>query len=256
MIPIGDENPTLRRPVMTYLILAAIFAAWVLAQGAGMDQRVLATSACNLGLIPAELTHRVALGILVPLGNGLTCLVNNEPINTLTPLTSMFVHGSWGHILGNSLYLWIFGNNVEDSTGRARFLAFYLICGLAAAAAHVALEPTSLVPTVGASGAISGIMGAYLVLYPHARIRMFFPPFFLFHVPAWLMLVFWFGTQVLTGLPQLSPMRREVSGGVAVWAHVGGFIAGVILIKLFENRSLVRRRLVAGDARAAFDPNV
>jgi len=137
-----------------------------------------------------------------------------------------------------------------------RFLVFYLICGLAAVAAHVALEPTSPVPTVGASGAISGIMGAYLVLYPHARIRMFFPPFFLFHVPAWLMLVFWFGTQVLTGLPQLSPMRPEVSGGVAVWAHVGGFVAGVILVKFFENRALVRRRLAAGDARAAFDPNV
>jgi membrane associated rhomboid family serine protease len=256
MIPIGDENPTLRAPVMTYLILAAIFAAWVLAQGAGLDPVALAASVCNLGLVPGEVSHRAALGTAVPLGNGLACVVDNEPINTFTPLTSMFLHGSWGHILGNSLYLWIFGNNVEDSTGRVRFLTFYLICGLAAAAAHVALDPTSPVPTVGASGAISGIMGAYLVLYPHARIRMFFPPFFLFHVPAWLMLVFWFGTQVLTGLPQLSPMRREVSGGVAVWAHVGGFVAGLILIKFFENRALVRRRLAAGDARAAFDPNV
>jgi membrane associated rhomboid family serine protease len=256
MIPIGDENPTLRRPVMTYFILAAIFAAWVLVQGAGMDPLALATSVCNLGLVPGEVSHQAALGTAVPLGNGLACVVDNEPINTFTPLTSMFLHGSWGHILGNSLYLWIFGNNVEDSTGRVRFLVFYLICGLAAVAAHVALEPTSPVPTVGASGAISGIMGAYLVLYPHARIRMFFPPFFLFHVPAWLMLVFWFGTQVLTGLPQLSPMRPEVSGGVAVWAHVGGFVAGVILVKFFENRALVRRRLAAGDARAAFDPNV
>jgi membrane associated rhomboid family serine protease len=221
-----------------------------------MDPLALATSVCNLGLVPGEVSHQAALGTAVPLGNGLACVVDNEPINTFTPLTSMFLHGSWGHILGNSLYLWIFGNNVEDSTGRVRFLLFYLICGLAAVAAHVALEPTSPVPTVGASGAISGIMGAYLVLYPHARIRMFFPPFFLFHVPAWLMLVFWFGTQVLTGLPQLSPMRPEVSGGVAVWAHVGGFVAGVILVKFFENRALVRRRLAAGDARAAFDPNV
>jgi len=256
MIPIGDDNPTLRTPVMTYLLLAAIFATWVLVQGAGLEPLALAKSVCDLGLVPGEVTHRAALGTAVPLGNGLACVVDAEPINKFTPLTSMFLHGSWGHILGNSLYLWIFGNNVEDSTGRGRFLAFYLLCGLAAAATHVMLDATSPVPTVGASGAISGIMGAYLVLYPHARIRIFFPPFFLFHVPAWLMLVLWFGTQVLTGLPQLSPMRPEVSGGVAVWAHVGGFVAGVVLVKLFENRALVRRRLAAADARAAFDPNL
>jgi len=240
---------------MTYLLLATTFAVWVLVQGAGLDPLALAKSVCDLGLVPGEVTHRAALGSAVPLGNGLACVVDNEPINRFTPLTSMFLHGSWGHILGNSLYLWIFGNNVEDSTGRGRYLVFYLVCGLVAAATHVALSPASPVPTVGASGAISGIMGAYLVLYPHARIRMFFPPFFLFHVPAWLMLVFWFGTQVLTGLPQLSPMRPEISGGVAVWAHVGGFVAGVVLIKLFENRSLVRRRVEAGNARAVFDPN-
>jgi len=255
MFPIGDENPTLRTPAMTYLLLATTFAVWVLVQGAGLDPLALAKSVCDLGLVPGEVTHRAALGSAVPLGNGLACVVDNEPINRFTPLTSMFLHGSWGHILGNSLYLWIFGNNVEDSTGRGRYLVFYLVCGLVAAATHVALSPASPVPTVGASGAISGIMGAYLVLYPHARIRMFFPPFFLFHVPAWLMLVFWFGTQVLTGLPQLSPMRPEISGGVAVWAHVGGFVAGVVLIKLFENRSLVRRRVEAGNARAVFDPN-
>jgi membrane associated rhomboid family serine protease len=255
MIPIGDDNPTLRPPVMTYLILAAIFATWVLVQGAGMDTTALAASVCNLGLVPGELTHRAPLGSGVPIGRGLACIVDNEPINTLTPLTSMFLHGSWGHILGNSLYLWIFGNNVEDSMGRVRFLVFYLVCGLAAAAAHVFLDPGSPVPTVGASGAISGVMGAYLVLYPHAHVRTYFPPIFLFRVPAFVVLLLWFGTQVLTGLPQLTPMRPEVSGGVAVWAHVGGFIAGLVLVKLFENRSLVRRRTAAGDARTAFQPN-
>jgi membrane associated rhomboid family serine protease len=181
--------------------------------------------------------------------------VDAEPINRLTPITSMFLHGGWGHLLGNSLYLWIFGNNVEDSMGRWRFLVFYLICGLAAAAAHVVLAPGSPVPTVGASGAISGVMGAYLVLYPHARVRTYFPPIFFFRVPAFVVLLIWFALQVFTGLPQLSPLRPDVSGGVAVWAHVGGFIAGVVLVKLFEDRSRVRRRTLAGDARAAYDPN-
>jgi membrane associated rhomboid family serine protease len=254
MIPIGDDNPTLRTPVMTLLILGATFAVWVLVQGAGFQPIALAQSVCNLGLVPGELTHRAPLGSGVPLGNGLACVVDNDPINKFTPLTSMFLHGSWGHILGNSLYLWIFGNNVEDSMGRLRFLAFYLLCGLAAAAAQILVDPASPVPTVGASGAISGVMGAYLVLYPHIRVRTFFPPFFLFHVPAWVILLLWFATQVLTGLPQLSPMRPDVSGGVAVWAHVGGFLAGVVLIKLFENPRLVRRRNVAGDARAAYGP--
>jgi membrane associated rhomboid family serine protease len=114
------------------------------------------------------------------------------------------------------------------------------------------VTPGSPVPTVGASGAISGLLGGYLVLYPRARVRTFFPPIFLFWVPAWLVLVFWFGGQVLSGLPELSPMRPDVSGGVAVWAHIGGFVAGVVLVKLFEDRSRVRRRTTAGDARAVW----
>jgi membrane associated rhomboid family serine protease len=108
---------------------------------------------------------------------------------------------------------------------------------------------------VGASGAISGILGAYLVLYPRVRVRMYFPPIFIFHVVAWLVLVYWFVVQVLTGLPELNSMRREVSGGVAVWAHVGGFVAGVVLVKLFEDRRLVGRRTAMGDARAVWDPS-
>jgi membrane associated rhomboid family serine protease len=110
------------------------------------------------------------------------------------------------------------------------------------------------VPTVGASGAISGVLGAYLVLYPRVRVKMYFPPIFIFHVVAWLVLLWWFGLQVLSGLPELNPMRPEVSGGVAVWAHVGGFIAGVVLVKLFENRSLVSRRTLVSDARGVWEP--
>lgn len=248
MIPISDENPTLHRPVMTWAVLIVIFAAWVLVQGAGLDTVRLASSICNYGLVPAELTGGRPVGYAIPLGQGLACVVDAEPINVLTPLTSMFLHGSWGHILGNALFLWVFGNNIEDSMGAARFLAFYLLCGLAAIGTHVLIQPTSPVPTVGASGAISGVLGAYLILYPRVRVNMLF--WFLFFirvmpVPAWLVLIWWFGIQVLTGLPGLSPLRSDVSGGVAVWAHVGGFVAGAALVKLFESRARVAARYEA-----------
>lgn len=256
MIPLSDENPTLRTPVMTYLILATIGATWVLVQGAGLQSEALAASVCDLGMVPGELTKRAPLGSGVPLGPGMACVVDNLPINIWTPLTSMFLHGSWGHLLGNALFFWVFGNNVEDSIGRMRFLVFYLICGLVAAGAHVAVDPSSPVPTVGASGAISGVLGGYLVLYPHVRVRMLFWILFfirIIHVPAWMVLLWWFAWQVIMGLPQLMPMRPEVSGGVAVWAHIGGFVAGVILVKLFVNDDLHRRRLAMSDARRAFE---
>jgi membrane associated rhomboid family serine protease len=254
MIPIGDDNPTLRTPVTTFALLAAMLGTWVFVQGAGTQAQVLAASVCDYGMVPGELTHRAPLGTGILMGPFMSCVIDDLPINVLTPLTSMFLHGSWGHLLGNALFFWVFGNNVEDSMGRGRFLFFYLLCGLIAAATHVILNPASPIPTVGASGAISGVLGAYLVLYPRVRVRMYFPPIFIFHVVAWLVLLYWFAVQVLTGLPELNPMRREVNGGVAVWAHVGGFVAGVVLVKLFENPRLVRRRTTVGDARAVWDP--
>jgi membrane associated rhomboid family serine protease len=174
MIPIGDENPTLRTPIVTYLLLAALLAVWVLVQGAGFDEPRLAATVCNLGLVPGELTGAAPEGTAVPIGPGMACVVDREPINWLTPLFSMFLHGSWMHLLGNALFLWVFGNNVEDSMGRRRFLLFYLVCGLAAAATQVAVGPASPVPMVGASGAISGVLGGYLLLYPRIRIRVLF----------------------------------------------------------------------------------
>jgi membrane associated rhomboid family serine protease len=168
-----------------------------------------------------------------------------SPANILTPVTSMFLHGGWMHLLGNCLFLWVFGNNVEDSMGRLRFLLFYLLCGLAAAAAQIAVNPASPVPMVGASGAISGVLGAYLVLYPRVRVRVLIPIFIFLQIitlPAYLVLLIWIGLQLLNGLPQLSPVRPDVSSGVAFWAHIGGFVAGVLLVKVFENRALVRRR--------------
>jgi membrane associated rhomboid family serine protease len=241
VIPLSDENPTLRTPIMTWLILGAMFAVWFLVQGGGMDDNTLVRSICNLGMVPGELTHRVALGTGVPIAPGLACVIDNDPINSWTPLISMFLHGGWGHILGNALFFWVFGNNIEDSMGPGRFLAFYLLCGLIAAATHILVMPDSPVPTVGASGAISGVLGAYLILYPRVRVNMLFF-FFVIPLPAWLVLIWWFGLQVLTGLPALSTVRPDVSSGVAVWAHIGGFIAGMLLIKLFENRNFVQSR--------------
>jgi membrane associated rhomboid family serine protease len=235
MIPLGDDIRPVRRPVMTYLLLAATWAVWLVVQQGGFDPQVLAETVCNLGMVPGELTHRAAIGFSVQIGPGMSCAIDNDRINILTPFLSIFLHGGWGHIIGNSIYLWVFGKNVEGSMGPARFLVFYLVCGLAAAASHIAINPSSVVPTVGASGAISGILGGYLLLFPHARIRMYFPPIFFFSIPAVLVLLFWFGEQLLAGLPQLSAVNSDVMGGVAVWAHVGGFLTGAFLIRLFTN---------------------
>lgn len=256
MIPIGDDNPTVRVPIATIFVLVTMFAAWVLVQGAGLDGNLLAASVCNLGLVPGELTHLAPLGSGVPIGAGLSCVIDDQRINLLTPLISMFLHGGWMHLLGNALFLWVFGNNIEDVVGRGRFLVFYLLCGLAAVAAHVLVDPASPIPTVGASGAISGVLGAYLVLFPKVRVRMLFLFIIIVKVipiPAWVVLLYWFGLQLLSGLPQLLSPSPELAGGVAVWAHVGGFVAGVILIKGFEDPVLLQRRKAILLARHEFD---
>jgi membrane associated rhomboid family serine protease len=166
------------------------------------------------------------------MGNGMACLVDagRAPQHILT---SMFLHGSWMHILGNMWFLWLFGNNVEDSMGRVRFVVFYLVCGVAAAAAQVITSPGSIVPMVGASGAISGVMGAYVVLFPRVRVFTLVPlGFFITTIalPAWVMLGYWMLLQVVSSLPSLAGSNE---GGVAFFAHIGGFAAGALLIKLF-----------------------
>ena len=251
MIPLSDENPTLRTPVVTLALLVTLGLVWVFVQGAGFEDLALATSVCNLGLVPGELTGRALLGTRVPIGEGVFCVVDSEPINIYTPITSMFLHGGWMHLLGNALFLWIFGNNVEDSMGRLRFLIFYLLCGLVAAGVQVMVSPDSPVPMVGASGAISGVLGAYLVLYPKVRVNVLFIIIIfvqVISVPAYLVLIWWIAIQVLSGLPQLGRVA-ESSGGVAFWAHIGGFAAGVLLVKLFENRALLARRVQAEHRR-------
>jgi membrane associated rhomboid family serine protease len=226
LIPIRDDNPTELTPVVTIALIAANFAAWFLLQGAGFDQHALEQSVLVFGTKPCELTHAL------PCRSG-------SGLGWAELFTSMFMHGGWEHILGNMLFLWVFGNNIEDSMGHLRFLVFYLVCGLAAGMAHIVFSPGSEMPAVGASGAISGVMGAYVVLYPQARVQTWFPPIFIFYVRAWFFLIYWFAFQLLAGVGSLG---GGDTGGVAVWAHVGGFVAGVALIKVFENRRLVEAR--------------
>ncbi len=240
VIPLSDENPTLRAPVVTILLLVAIGCVWVFVQGAGLDEHALAASVCNFGLVPGEITHLTPVGRAVPLGPDIACVVDREPVNWLTPITSMFLHGGWMHVLGNGLFLWVFGNNVEDSMGRVRFAVFYVLCGVAAAALQVVIDPDSAVPMVGASGAIAGTLGAYLRLYPRAHVNMLFVIIVFVRViplPAWMVLFWWILWQVLGGLPQLSPVDAGHTSGVAFWAHIGGFAAGALLIGLFVNRA-------------------
>jgi membrane associated rhomboid family serine protease len=241
MFPYRDENETVRTPVITFLLIAINLLVWIFVQGAGSDYAV-AASVCNLGLIPGELTLQAPVGSGFPMGDGIACLVDagRAPLHILT---SMFLHGGWSHVLGNMWFLWLFGNNIEDSMGRLRFIAFYLLCGLGAAAAQVLSDPSSVVPMVGASGAISGVMGAYIVLYPRVRVYSLVIIFFFvttIALPAWVMLGYWMLLQLLGTLS--SP---AAGGGVAFWAHVGGFAAGVVLIKFFARPEYIAEHRAA-----------
>jgi membrane associated rhomboid family serine protease len=242
VIPYRDENPTLKTPVITYVIVALNVLVWVFVQGAGFGLP-LAKSVCELGLIPGELTGRVAAGTVVQMGPDIYCRMDAGR-NYAHVVSSMFLHGSWMHIIMNMWFFWIFGNNVEDSMGRVRFVVFYLMCGIAAALAQVAMDPASAVPVVGASGAISGVMGAYLILYPRVRVYTLVPlGFFLTTIalPAWAMLGYWIVLQFLGALPQVAGAQAEA--GVAFWAHIGGFVIGAATIRVFVRSAyLISRR--------------
>ncbi|WP_455220248.1 rhomboid family intramembrane serine protease [Kaarinaea lacus] len=219
MIPLHDDNPTSIFPVVTLLIIGMCIMVffWELSLGSATEQAFY-----SYGAIPA-----VVLGdkLLPP-------QVDIIPA-WMTVFTSMFMHGGWMHIIGNMLYLWIFGNNVEDAMGHGRFVMFYLVCGVAAFLAHAMLQVNSQVPTVGASGAISGVLGAYLLLHPRARVLVVIPlGFFLYttRLPAGIVLAFWFILQLVNSAVAAS------ESGVAWGAHVGGFIAGIVLIPFFKYR--------------------
>lgn len=231
MFPYRDENETQRPAIVTGLLIAINVLAWIFVQGAG-SAFALAKSVCELGLIPGELTLSLPPGTSFPMAENLVCAT--DPGRQISNVfTSMFLHGSWLHLLGNMWFLWIFGNNIEDSMGHLRFVLFYILCGLAAALAQVLADPDSPIPMVGASGAISGVMGAYLVLFPRVRVyALIFLGFFFTSVgmPAWVMLGYWFLIQIFSGLVSIG---AGAEGGVAFWAHAGGFIAGVVLVKIF-----------------------
>jgi len=224
MLPIHDNNPTRTRPLVTIglIIGCVVVFLWEFTLPLQEQARIIG----SLGVTPAY-------------------LFNQQPQSDahqiipawMTILTSMFLHGSWMHLLGNMLYLWIFGNNIEDSMGHFRFLIFYLACGVAAVFANAFADTNSLLPMIGASGAISGVLGAYLLLYPHAKVLIIVPLIFIFYSiwwPAWFVLLFWFIWQIASSI-----LYAGSSGGGIAWgAHIGGFIAGLLLVSLFKHRHI------------------
>ncbi len=232
MFPISDDNPRVHFPLATMVIIGLNVVVWVFVQGLG-DPRALAQSLCLYALVPGELLGNVAPGTQIAVSENLACQFDGEP-NPLSLFSSMFMHGGWFHIIGNMWFLWVFGDNVEDEMGPVRFAIFYLTCGLAAAFAQIVTNPGSLIPMVGASGAIGGVMGGYALLFPRVRVNLLIILGFYVTtvaVPAIFMLGYWFLLQLLQGLPALGTER----GGVAFWAHVGGFVAGLALVKLFRH---------------------
>ncbi|MCC7179677.1 MAG: rhomboid family intramembrane serine protease [Acidobacteria bacterium] len=209
MIPIKDVIPSRTTPVVTVLLIAA--NALVFLYQLGLSPEEFEAFVFAFGLVPAHFT-------------------------VLTLFTSMFVHAGLGHAGGNLLYLWIFGDNIEDRLGHGRFLAFYLATGVVAALSQTAMDPASRIPMVGASGAIAGVMGGYFVLYPHSRVLTLFPfPLMLFEVPAIFFLGLWFVIQFVSGLGSLAAAANGgLPGGVAFWAHIMGFVAGVVLVRLMR----------------------
>jgi rhomboid family protein len=239
LIPIRDLNPYKRFPIVTVLLIAANVVVFLsVAKGLAIPQE----AAFEYGAIPCDVLNRCA-----QLSSELDRVFpGHSPVFTI--FTSMFMHADVFHIGFNMLFLWVFGNNVEDRLGRIRFPIFYVLCGLGAAFLHIFVSPSSAIPTIGASGAVSGILGAYAVLWPRATIISLVPIFLFFfsvRTPAWLMIGLWFVVQLLGGLAGFGGTGQE-GGGVAYLAHVGGFITGLVLIIPFGGRSKERR--VAPDA--------
>ena len=218
--PLHDDNPTFITPFLTviFIVICCLVYFWQFSLGDQLGQAAV----YSYGMVPAVLFDHAHLP------ESLARLPAE-----MTVITSMFMHGGWMHLGGNMLYLWIFGNNVEDSMGHTKFILFYLICGVIAALSQAMLEPTSEIPMIGASGAVSGVLGAYLLLYPHARVLVVLPIFVIiktFRIPAMYVLGGWFLMQIVSSL-----MSNAGEPGVAWWAHIGGFVAGMILIPFFKD---------------------
>lgn len=237
-LPLKDLNPTERFPIATVTLIAinAVVFFYELSLGPHLQAFI-----ASWGAVPLEITRFADIVGVDPE----TGLVHGQgpPVVQLTLFSAMFIHGGWMHIIGNMLYLWIFGNNVEDLLGPVRFLLFYFACGLVAAATQILPAPNSTIPMVGASGAVAGVLGAYLVAFPHARVVTLVFLFIFVRVmllPAGLLLAFWFLLQAFNGAASLGA-RGAGGGGVAFLAHVGGFIAGIVLMKLMTGRKLAWR---------------
>jgi membrane associated rhomboid family serine protease len=223
MIPLRDDQPSFSTPFINYflIVLNVLVFMWELSVG----HRALNGFLMEFGVIPR---HTIAV---------LTGQSYDGPATAILPIfTAMFLHGSFVHVGGNMLFLWIFGDNVEDYLGHFRYLLFYLMSGVAASVTHILLNADSRAPVIGASGAIAGVMGAYFIVYPKARVLVWFPPIFFFHVPAWLMLGYWFLVNFLSGTATSISETTQPSNGIAFWAHVGGFVAGILMIKVFRER--------------------
>jgi membrane associated rhomboid family serine protease len=215
VIPLRDRNPTRTRPLLTWLLIAVNTLVFVYQSSLDADSFELFVR--RYGLVPVWLTEGEYSG------------------SYITPLTSMFMHGSWLHLIANMWSLYVFGDNVEDSLGRLRYLMFYMLSGLGAALAQVAIDPSSTIPMVGASGAIAGVLGAYMRMFPRARVVTLIPILFFFlvrEIPAWVFMVIWFALQVVMGVGSLEPLQagEGEGGGVAFFAHIGGFVAGLLLV--------------------------
>ncbi|MBI3536452.1 MAG: rhomboid family intramembrane serine protease [Chloroflexi bacterium] len=231
MIPLGDSNPTQRVPIVNWLLIAAnvlVFLFELTLPSRQLDRLFL-----NFGAIP----NQILLAIAHPTQTPLTIWA--------TLFTSMFLHSGWAHIIGNMLFLWVFGDNIEDTLGHFVYLIFYFASGLLAGLAQVYIAGASNLPSIGASGAIAGVLGGYILLYPLARVRILFPLFILFttiQLPALVVIGWWFIQQFFYGIGSLSSSAQS---GVAFWAHIGGFIAGLILIVPFIGRARRRRPTLA-----------
>jgi membrane associated rhomboid family serine protease len=227
MLPIRDDQPRYSTPWVTRFLIALNVLIFFFE--AALDRRSLDILIHQFGVVPAHLAAFLE-------GSPTYSL----PAVVLPFLTSMFLHGSWMHVIGNIWFLYIFGDNVEDYLGHFKYLVFYILTGLIAMTTQVAINPHSTVPTLGASGAIAGVLGAYFVLYPRARVlTWFFELIFVFlWIPAWIILAYWFVLQFLSGTSALLAVHRQNMGGVAFWAHVGGFVSGALLVKMFGERRL------------------
>ncbi len=224
IIPLRDTVPSSRTPVVNYALIAlnALVFVYQVTLGEAVTDFVYA-----YGVIPYRFLH----------------LFSTHPVEILTPLFAMFLHGGWLHVIGNMLYLYIFGDNVEDMLGHGKYLVFYLLCGVFSFLVQILFQSNSMVPNVGASGAIAGVLGAYILLFPRARVVTLVPILIFFtvvEIPAFIFLGVWFLIQFASGALSLG-RSSALSGGVAWWAHIGGFLAGMVLLRIMTSRDAVRR---------------